>query len=478
MGILDLKDDFGAVGDGVADDTVALHDFFEELRDTHGHGRIPRHDPGKFYKTTQPIVVDKAITVEGPGPIGGMIMAVGLPAGSRIIDFDCLATDVIEHIEIKGLCLRSDNGLPGAMRVKNASYHHAENILAFQTHSGIEYTGTRTYSNSLKRFVGYGNNQSTVRFKEFHGGGHYTLDHVTFSADVGLDFDAYSVMENDVLVPAPLSQISVISSNFEGCLSRSSRVKGTVQSLQYINMRDEGGRGAYAHEISPAAGHSVPSLTGSGFITANSAGTTPWLLNGNVSGFDLSHFTVLNAAQSFFAELGSGVRNGRVALNTFHQPLTQAISAARPGVRVFGNENATGQCIEYNGAIATTPGVNDVDWTPTDASGAGLTFSTAAAKASKIGRMVFWQAVVVYPANSSGAAAVIGGLPFAIVTTPVVSGRSGGSANLSNSGVALGLMHGAASSSSVSVFNPSGLSAITNAALSGKELYLSGFYAT
>jgi hypothetical protein len=471
MGILDLKDDFGAVGNGLADDALPLQNFFDALRSNGGKGRIPPHDAGKFYKTTQPIVTDRAMTIEGPGPASGIIMGVGLPSGSRIIDFDCLATDVVEHVDISGLTLRSDNGLPGAMRVKNASYHHTSNVRVHGVASGVEYTGTRCFSNSTDRLVGYGVSGSTIKFKDFTGGGNFTFSKDNISGDIGIHVDSNSVV----------TQMAVDSDNFEGCGTHSMRIDGTVDGLEMI-LRAEGGHGAYDFAITPVSGHQVTGLSArASFFHANSAGTIPWLIGGyggKVIGFDISGNTVDNAALDYFVFLNGGGNSGTVHSNRFKQAATQAINGPRLGVRVFSNENATGQCIEYDGAIASTPGVNDVDWTPTDTSGAGLTFSTAAAKASKIGRMVFWQAVVVYPANSSGAAAVIGGLPFPIVTTPVVSGRAGGSANLSNSGVALGLMHGAASSSSVSVFNPSGLSSIANAALSGKELYLSGFYAT
>jgi hypothetical protein len=57
-------------------------------------------------------------------------------------------------------------------------------------------------------------------------------------------------------------------------------------------------------------------------------------------------------------------------------------------------------------------------WTPTDASGAGLSFTLLAnsAKYTKIGRVVHAQFALDYPATASGAQASIGGLPFTIGT--------------------------------------------------------------
>lgn len=51
-------------------------------------------------------------------------------------------------------------------------------------------------------------------------------------------------------------------------------------------------------------------------------------------------------------------------------------------------------------------------WTPTDASGASLSFTTSYAKYTKIGNLVTATCYVTYPTTASTAAAKIGGLPF------------------------------------------------------------------
>jgi hypothetical protein len=51
-------------------------------------------------------------------------------------------------------------------------------------------------------------------------------------------------------------------------------------------------------------------------------------------------------------------------------------------------------------------------WTPTDGSGAGLSFSSVDGIYCKIGRLVIAQASYVYPSTSSGAQARMSGLPF------------------------------------------------------------------
>lgn len=54
-------------------------------------------------------------------------------------------------------------------------------------------------------------------------------------------------------------------------------------------------------------------------------------------------------------------------------------------------------------------------WTPNDASGAGLAFSSVSARYQVFGQMVYAYFALTYPTTSNGSSAVIGGLP---VTTP------------------------------------------------------------
>lgn len=53
-------------------------------------------------------------------------------------------------------------------------------------------------------------------------------------------------------------------------------------------------------------------------------------------------------------------------------------------------------------------------WTPIDGSGAGLGFTGESGTWVKIGELVIATCVLVYPANGSGANAVVGGLPYPI----------------------------------------------------------------
>lgn len=54
----------------------------------------------------------------------------------------------------------------------------------------------------------------------------------------------------------------------------------------------------------------------------------------------------------------------------------------------------------------------EATWTPTDGSGAGLTFTLGTCKYTKIGRMVMAVFDITYPATANGSAAIIATLPF------------------------------------------------------------------
>lgn len=68
-----------------------------------------------------------------------------------------------------------------------------------------------------------------------------------------------------------------------------------------------------------------------------------------------------------------------------------------------------------DGLIVPPPKVVlDQAWTPTDASGAGLTFTVTAARYSQVGKMVTAMFRLTYPTTADGSAVRIGNLPVAI----------------------------------------------------------------
>lgn len=114
-----------------------------------------------------------------------------------------------------------------------------------------------------------------------------------------------------------------------------------------------------------------------------------------------------------------------------------ALDAMIPIVQSDAN-SATWTSLGGDGTLSDTGALtvgSKGTWTPTDASGASLTFTAADGNYVKVGKMVMVQYRVVYPVTADGSSAVIGGLPF---TEGTSNARAGGACSFSTlAGLAL-----------------------------------------
>jgi len=110
-------------------------------------------------------------------------------------------------------------------------------------------------------------------------------------------------------------------------------------------------------------------------------------------------------------------------------------------------------------------------WTPTDASGASLTFSITAATYTKVGRLVYVFAYINYPVTANSSAAVIGGLPFTQLGSNSYSAGVARSPNVTNT-----LLGQVNSGNTNIVLQSGGSSTPTNANLSNNYLVLTIVY--
>jgi hypothetical protein len=85
-----------------------------------------------------------------------------------------------------------------------------------------------------------------------------------------------------------------------------------------------------------------------------------------------------------------------------------------------GTTPSSGMGITFPASQSASSNANTLDdyeegsWTPTDASGAGLTFSSAYGYYIKVGKMVYVQAKIIYPSTGSSANNLLAGLPFSM----------------------------------------------------------------
>lgn len=147
------------------------------------------------------------------------------------------------------------------------------------------------------------------------------------------------------------------------------------------------------------------------------------------------------------------------------------IGTAGKGIDFTANTNAPGMTSELLNWY------EEGTWTPSDQSGAGLTFSNSFGSYTRIGRIVIAQVLVIYPTTASGSGAIIGGLPFTIADTNGLfsPSRSGASVTFSDAGISMyGLLTQA--TTRCSIFNQATGTAVANSALSGKAIRLTFCY--
>lgn len=112
-------------------------------------------------------------------------------------------------------------------------------------------------------------------------------------------------------------------------------------------------------------------------------------------------------------------------------------------------------------------------WTPTDASGAGLVFTSTSAAYTQIGNMIFAYAAVTYPVTANSANTLIGGLP---VNFPAAFYGSQCFVTNTNVGTTFVAYAAPISGTATVLFNSSTNIQITNAAVSGKTIVFECVY--
>ena len=192
-------------------------------------------------------------------------------------------------------------------------------------------------------------------------------------------------------------------------------------------------------------------------LTTHISGVLP-VANGGTNASSAS-ITAFNNITGYSASGATGTTTTNLVFSTSPSITTPTLvgdATLSTGNLVIGT---SGKGIDFS----ATPGTGTSElfadyeegtWTPTDASGAGLSLSVTSANYTKIGNTVRLEAFVTYPANISGASVLIGGLPFSSAFYSIGSVRS----VVSCVATALG--------SNIYVHNPSNV-AITNVQLTG-----------
>ena len=159
---------------------------------------------------------------------------------------------------------------------------------------------------------------------------------------------------------------------------------------------------------------------------------------------DCAQILIANSGENVAAIKGfrSGANDaGKLELHTSasgSSGLASRLSIASTGLATFSNGIAFGSQTNtsVNDAAVDTNGTildhyESGTWTPSDGSGAELTFSSESGYYTRIGQVVHTTFALQYPSNSDSTTMKIAGLPF----TPRTSYRFGGSWGYASSGV-------------------------------------------
>ena len=234
-------------------------------------------------------------------------------------------------------------------------------------------------------------------------------------------------------------------------------------------------------------GTSSPSTVGNGGLTLGTAaaGKSLIMYSSSDGNNGLIQFIDLNSANAFqiggnsanIALYGYGSRpmifytndTERMSINangTIKTSSTISVGGATP--------STSGAGITFPATQSASSDANTLDdyeegtFTPTDASGAGLTLTTARGRYTKIGREVTCYIVVEFPSTASGSGVAIGGLPFTSAN-PYGSGDAGFGGSISYTNTSSTFSSFLAQNSTTATFYTNAGGAVVNSTFSTKQ---------
>jgi hypothetical protein len=118
-------------------------------------------------------------------------------------------------------------------------------------------------------------------------------------------------------------------------------------------------------------------------------------------------FQVAGANVAYMNSTGFNITGGQIIAGSNTLLTASGLIYANAGIKFPATQSASADA-------NTLDEYEEGTWTPTDVSGAGLTFSNQGSAYVKVGQMVLIQSYINWPVTGSSAGTQLGGLPFAV----------------------------------------------------------------
>lgn len=214
--------DFGAVGDGVTDDTAAFVACIASL--TRGQ---TMYLPKGVYVVTSTLTINKSINILGESKFDSIIYGSGFTTDSTVLDFTGTTGARIQDLYIQNISIWSDNNLARGMTLTWVNKSSFSNLYFYNLYRGV--FGDNAWGNNWKNVSAYSITTELFKYDVECNNNHF--DRVEFRGATGIritgntagikftacDFEGITDVNGAGCYLAPVTTKTISGVVFDGC---------------------------------------------------------------------------------------------------------------------------------------------------------------------------------------------------------------------------------------------------------------------